>query len=175
MTHLVGINHVALAVGSVDESLAFLRSVFGELRLRGRIPGMGFVDLGDQFLALAEAGSAAGNGPDHVGIVVDDRDAVLERARASGVAVDGNRVVDPWGNTLEIVDYRQVQFTKAPEVLRALGLDGIEKTEEALAELREKGIERKAGESARRGDTPVFACHAQPTGAAARMRTGLYV
>ena len=123
--HLLGINHVALTVTSVDEELAFLEAVFGELTLRGRIPGMGFVDLGDQFLALAEGDRARGGGPDHVGIVVDDRDAVLEQARAAGVPVDGNRVTDAAGNTLEIVDYREIQFTKAPEVLRALGLDGI--------------------------------------------------
>lgn len=139
--HLIGINHVALTVTSVDEELALLESVFGELTLRGRIPGMAFVDLGDQFLALAEGDRARGGGPDHVGIVVDDQRAVLEQARTAGVHVDGNRVVDPAGNTFEIVDYRAVQFTKAPEVLRALGYDGIEKTAEAIAELREKGID----------------------------------
>jgi hypothetical protein len=40
---------------------------------------------------------------------------------------------------VQVVDYREVQFTKAPEVLRAMELE-LEKTERAKAELREKGI-----------------------------------
>ena len=46
---------------------------------------------------------------------------------------------DPWGNHVQIVDYRDVQFTKAPEVLRGMGLE-LEKREQAKAELRGKGL-----------------------------------
>jgi catechol 2,3-dioxygenase-like lactoylglutathione lyase family enzyme len=137
---LVGINHVALEVGSIDEALAFWERLAGPLTLRGRSPRMAFVDLGDQFVALSAPRT---QGPDthrHVGIVVDDRDAVLAAAREAGAEVEGNDVRDPWGNVLQIVDYREIQFTKAPEVLAGMGLDGLGKTGRALDELRAKGL-----------------------------------
>ena len=143
MARLVGINHVALEVGSIDEALAFLERVFGPLELRGRVPGMAFVDLGDQFLALSEGRSQAADDARHVGIVVDDKAAVRARLDELGVEVVPGRRLDfrdPWGNRLEVVDYREIQFTKAPGVLRGMGLDGLEKTEEARGELREKGL-----------------------------------
>jgi predicted enzyme related to lactoylglutathione lyase len=138
---LVGINHVALEVGSVDEALSFLERVFGSLTLRGRGGRMAFVDMGDQFLALAEAEPRLPDRHRHVGIVVDDREAVLAAARAAGAEVrGGNDVVDPWGNVLQVVDYRDVQFSKAAEVLRGMGLEGLGKSEGALEELRSKGL-----------------------------------
>ena len=143
MTRLVGINHVALEVGSLDEALAFLERVFGPLTLRGRSRGMAFVDLGDQFLALAEGRRAPADEHRHVGIVVDDKAAVRERLAELGIEILPGRgldFLDPWGNRLEVVDYREIQFTKAPEVLRGMGLDGLEKRESALAELRDKGL-----------------------------------
>lgn len=140
MGRLVGINHVALEVGSLDEALAFWESVFGPLTLRGRLRRMAFVDIGDQFVALAEGRAGPGDEHRHVGIVVDDREATLAAARAAGADVRGNDVRDPWGNVLQVVDYRDVQFTKAPEVLRGMGLDDLGKGERALAELREKGL-----------------------------------
>ena len=143
MARLVGINHVALEVGSIDEALAFLERVFGPLELRGRVPGMAFVDLGDQFLALSEGRSQAADDARHVGIVVDDKAAVRARLDELGVEVVPGRRLDfrdPWGNRFEVVDYREIQFTKAPGVLRGMGLDGLEKTEEARGELREKGL-----------------------------------
>ena len=139
MARLVGINHVALEVGDVDEALAFYGR-FLEFELRGRRPTMAWVDAGDQFIALARG---SGRALDHVGIVVDDREAVRRAARDAGLAVaptGGLRIRDPWGNVLEIVDYRDVQFSKAPEVLRGMGLDGLEKSERALEELRSKGL-----------------------------------
>jgi predicted enzyme related to lactoylglutathione lyase len=138
---LVGINHVALEVGSVGEALAFLERVFGPLTLRGRGGRMAFVDMGDQFLALAEAEHRLPDRHRHVGIVVDDREAVLAAARAAGAEVrGGNDVVDPWGNVLQVVDYRDVQFSKAAEVLRGMGLERLGKSERALEELRSKGL-----------------------------------
>jgi predicted enzyme related to lactoylglutathione lyase len=140
---LVGINHVALEVGSIDEALGFWERVFGPLQLRGRSASMAFVDMGDQFVALMRAPQA---GPDvhrHVGIVVDDKEAV--RAAAVEAGIDVSRppsldLRDPWGNLLQVVDYREIQFTKAPEILAGMGLDGLQKTEAALAELRSKGL-----------------------------------
>ena len=144
MARLIGINHVALEVGSLDEALAFLESVFGPLTLRGRIPGMAFVDLGDQFLALEETRIRPGELEQrHIGLVVDDKAAV--RARLAELDIEqlpGRNLdfLDPWGNRLEVVDYREIQFTKSPAVLGGMGLDGLEKTEAARAELREKGL-----------------------------------
>jgi lactoylglutathione lyase len=136
---LVGINHVALEVGDLDQALAFYGAIF-EITLRGRNPRMAFVDIGDQFVALASGRSQPPDRHRHFGLVVDDRERALERARQSGAEVRGNRIVDPWGNNLEIVDYREIQFTKAGHVLQAMGLDRLEKSEDALDELRAKGL-----------------------------------
>lgn len=138
MARAIGINHVALEVGSVEEALAFYGRLF-DLELRGRSPGMAFVDLGDQFLALSEGRTQPPDEARHLGLVVDDREAVLAAARAAGAAVRGNSFRDPWGNHVQVVAYADVQFTKAPEVARGMGI-GIEKSPRALAELREKGL-----------------------------------
>jgi catechol 2,3-dioxygenase-like lactoylglutathione lyase family enzyme len=139
MPRAVGMNHVALEVGSLDEALAFYGRLF-ELELRGRIPGMAFVDLGDQFLALAEGRTQGPDAHRHLGLVVDDSEAVLAAAREAGAEVfGGNSFLDPWGNHVQVVAYAEVQFTKAPEVLRGMGLE-LEKSESALRELRAKGL-----------------------------------
>ena len=46
---------------------------------------------------------------------------------------------DPWGNHVQVVDYREIQFAKTDRVLRGMGLE-LEKTERALAELRAAGL-----------------------------------
>lgn len=136
---LVGINHVALEVGSVEDALEFYGRIF-DLTLRGRAGRMAFVDIGDQFVALAEGRTQPPDDHRHFGLVVDDTGAALDAAREAGAEIRGNTIRDPWGNNLQIVGYEDVQFTKAPEVLRGLGLDGLEKTEKALGELRDKGL-----------------------------------
>jgi predicted enzyme related to lactoylglutathione lyase len=141
MARAVGINHLALEVGSIDEALDFLDRVVGPLRLRGRSRRMAFVDMGDQFLALSAVRSQAPDEHRHFGLVVDDRDAVMQAAREAGAEVIGrNDFRDPWGNVFQVVDYRDVQFTKTPEILRGMELQGLEKSERALAELRAKGL-----------------------------------
>jgi catechol 2,3-dioxygenase-like lactoylglutathione lyase family enzyme len=139
MACLVGINHVALEVGSIAEALDWWEAVFGPLTLRGRAGRMAFVDLGDQFIALAE-GDPHPERHRHIGLVVDDQAAAVHRAREAGAHVDGHDVLDPWGNRLQLVDYREIQFTKAPGVLHGMGLDELGKSESALAELRRKGL-----------------------------------
>jgi lactoylglutathione lyase len=139
---LVGLNHVALEVGDVDAALEFYGRAF-EFRLRGRVPGMAFLDMGDQFVALAERGGAPPDEHRHFGLVVDDKEAARAALREAGVDVPSGRRLDfrdPWGNHVEVVDYRDIQFSKTPEVLRGMGLEGLEKSANALRELREKGL-----------------------------------
>jgi catechol 2,3-dioxygenase-like lactoylglutathione lyase family enzyme len=136
---LVGINHVALEVGSVDEALEWYGRIF-DFTLRGRAGRMVFLDMGDQFIALAEGRSQPPDTKRHFCLFVDDKQAALDAARAAGAEVRGNDVLDPWGNNLQIVGYEDVQFTKTPEIMRGMGLD-LEKTDKALGELRAKGLD----------------------------------
>jgi catechol 2,3-dioxygenase-like lactoylglutathione lyase family enzyme len=140
-TRLVGINHVALEVGDLDEALEFYGRIF-DIDLESRIPGMAFIRMGDQFLALAEGRTQAPDEHRHFGLVVEDREAALAAAREAGVELfgRGNDFRDPWGNFIQVVQYSEVQFTKAPSVLEGMGLDGVEKSHRALTELRQKGL-----------------------------------
>jgi catechol 2,3-dioxygenase-like lactoylglutathione lyase family enzyme len=143
MPRLVGVNHVALEVGDLDEALAFWSSIFGELELRGRGRSMAFIDMGDQFIALAQGRTQTPDRERHFGLVVDDKEAVRARLRELGIPVSSGRGLDfhdPWGNSIQIVDYRDIQFTKADGVMHAMGLDDLAKSESAIAELRAKGI-----------------------------------
>jgi len=138
----LGINHVALEVGDVDEALAFYGRLF-EVTLRGRSPGMAFVDMGDQFIALAEGRRQPGDDGRHFGLVVDDAGAVREALARAGVEPLPGRgldFMDPWGNRVQVVDYREIQFSKTPEVLAAMGVEGLAKSESALREMRAKGF-----------------------------------
>jgi catechol 2,3-dioxygenase-like lactoylglutathione lyase family enzyme len=139
---LVGINHVALEVGDIDEALAFWASIFGPLELRGRGGRMAFIDLGDQFLALSAGRSQPPDSARHFGLVVSDKEAVRARLSELGIPVTGRGLDfrDPWGNFIQVVDYRDIQFTKAPEIARGMGIDDLQKSESARAELREKGL-----------------------------------
>jgi lactoylglutathione lyase len=137
---LVGINHVALEVDDVEQAVAFWRGAFGDVKVEYE-PGAAFVDLGDQFVALMGPDAPAEERTRHFGLVVDDKQAASDALEAAGAErLPGRRVdfLDPFGNRLQIVQYDQIQFTKAPEVLRAMALE-LTKTAEALDELRAKG------------------------------------
>jgi lactoylglutathione lyase len=143
MARLVGINHVALEVGDIDEALDFYGRLF-DFQLRGRSPRMAFLDMGDQFLALSAPRESPPDSHRHFGLVVDDREAVRSAVEAAGVEIvptRGLRFRDPWGNSVEVVEYGDIQFTKADSVMRGMGLEGLEKSESARAELREKGLD----------------------------------
>ena len=130
---LIGINHVALEVGDLEAALD----------LYGRVPGMAFLDMGDQFLAVAETGAAGADGERHFGLVVDDIETAREAIAREGLEILPGRGLDfrdPWGNHIPIVDYRRIQFERAPGVRRALGIEWTEKTPEALREIAEKGL-----------------------------------
>ena len=139
---LVGFNHVALDVGNVEEALEFYGRIF-EFELRGRGRGMAFIDAGDQFFAISEGGDGEARGHRHVGLVVDDKRAVRRALREAGVELlpgRGVEFLDPWGNHWQVVQYSDIQFTKAPEILAGMGLGHLKKTEDALGQLRRKGL-----------------------------------
>jgi lactoylglutathione lyase len=139
---LIGFNHIALEVGDIEEALEFYGRLF-EIELRGRGPRMAFIDAGDQFIALAEGESRSPDDHRHIGMVVDDRRVVRRALREMGVEILPGRgldFLDPWGNHWQVVDYSEIQFTKAPEVLEGMGLGSLKKSEKALEELRRKGL-----------------------------------
>jgi catechol-2,3-dioxygenase len=143
MARLVGINHVALEVGDVDEALSWYARFF-DFELRGRAgKRMAFIDMGDQFIALAAGRTQPPDGARHFGLVVDDMEAVRAALREAGIDVRSSGSLDfrdPWGNQVQVVDYRDIQFSKAPGVLRGMGFDGLDKADSAKRELREKGL-----------------------------------
>ena len=139
MAKLVGINHIAVEVSDADEEIEFFSRIFDDVELRGRAGNMAFVDMGDQFVALESVAEPVSAG--HYGLVVDDRDEVVRRARDAGARmVGGHDFLDPSGNRWQVVDYRDIQFTKSPRVLEGMSLLHLEKSERALGELRSKGL-----------------------------------
>lgn len=135
-------NHVALEVGDIEAALEFYGRLF-DLKLRGRAPSMAFVDAGDQFLALSEGRTQPPDGARHIGMVVDDREALREALAETDAEVLPGRgldFLDPWGNHWQVVEYENVQVTKEPGVLSGMGLGRLGKSETALAELRKKGL-----------------------------------
>jgi len=138
----VGINHIALEVGDIDEALAFYGS-FLSFDLRSKSENAAFIYFGDQFINFAKGRSQGADDKRHFGIAVDDKELARETLKAMGVDIMPGRFLDfldPWGNRVEITTYQNIQFTKAPGVLRGMGLDGLEKTDEAKKELAEKGM-----------------------------------
>jgi lactoylglutathione lyase len=142
---LVGINHVALEVGDVEKALGWYGRFF-KFSLRGRHgAGMAFIDMGDQFIAISAGRTQPPDRSRHFGLVVDDKEAARAALLEAGVEVQASGSLDfddPWGNHIQVVDYRDVQFTKAPSVARAMNIDGLAKTDSALRELRERGLAR---------------------------------
>ena len=139
---LVGINHVALEVGDIEEALAFYGQLF-DFTLRGRSDTIAFIDMGDQFIALSKGRTQAKDEHRHFGLVVDDRAPVRQALEELGAEILPGRgldFMDPWGNRVQVVEYRDIQFTKTPEVLDAMGLGNLAKSQNALDELAEKGI-----------------------------------
>jgi predicted enzyme related to lactoylglutathione lyase len=138
---LVGINHIALEVSNIDDALDFYGKIF-DFTLRGKRPGNAFVELGDQFINFMQTPTPHEDRRRHFGLVVDDRSSVRARVEtAGGKLLPGPFLdfLDPWGNRVEVVEYGDIQFTKAPHVMRAMGFD-LNKTEKALRELADKNM-----------------------------------
>ena len=144
---LVGINHVALEVGSIEEALSFYGQLF-ELALRGQSGKMAFIDLGDQFINLSESHTQGRDEERHFGLVVDDKGKVRRRLKEAGVKTLPGRGVefrDPWGNRVQIVEYANIQFTKHKAVLEGMDCADLHKSAAAIEELSKKGIALKEG------------------------------
>jgi catechol-2,3-dioxygenase len=138
----VGINHVALEVGDIDEALAFYGRLF-DFKLRGKSKDAAFIDLGDQFIALQRGRRQAADDGRHFGLVVEDKEALRAALAAAGVTVLPGRFLDfrdPWGNRIEIVGYDNIQFSKVAHVLRGMGLSHLAKNSSAIKELTDKGM-----------------------------------
>ena len=139
---LIGINHVALEVGDLDEALELYGRLF-DFELRGRVPGMAFLDMGDQFLAIAEGRRQPADDGRHFGLVVDDKEAVRAAVDREGLErAPGRRLdfLDPWGNRFEVVAYGDVQFDRVPGVKRKLGIEDLPKSDSAQKEIRDRGL-----------------------------------
>ena len=139
---MVGFNHIALEVGDIEEALAFYGRIF-DFSLRSREDSMAFIDLGDQFIALQKGRAQSADDGRHFGLVVDDKEAVRKALVDAGVEILPGPFLDfrdPWGNRIEIVGYENIQFTKAPNVLRGMGLASLSKNAAAVKELAEKGM-----------------------------------
>jgi lactoylglutathione lyase len=138
----VGFNHVAIEVGDIEEALAFYGRLL-DFKLRGKSDASAFIDLGDQFLALQKGRTQAADDGRHFGLVVDDKEAVRQALAAAGIEPLPGRFLDfrdPWGNRVEIVGYDNIQFSKAPNVLRGMGLSHLSKNKSAIKELAGKGM-----------------------------------
>ena len=143
---LVGINHIALEVGDLDAALDLYGRLFS-FELRGRVHGMAFIDMGDQFIALAQGRSQAPDEDRHFGLVVDDVDAARAAVEREGLTLLGRRrgqsfdFRDPWGNRFQVVGYRNIQFERTDGVRRKLGIEAVEKTDAAKAEIADRGLQ----------------------------------
>ena len=142
LARAIGINHVALEVGDIEEALAFYGRLFA-FELRSKSDTMAFIDLGDQFIAMQKGRQQPTDAGRHFGLVVDDKEAVRRAIEAAGITLVDGRFLDfrdPWGNQIEIVGYDNVQFTKAPNVLRGMGFAHLKKNNDAARQLTEKGM-----------------------------------
>jgi lactoylglutathione lyase len=141
---LIGFNHIALEVGDVGAALELYGRLF-DFQLRGRAGRrMAFIDAGDQFLALSEGRTQEPDRHRHFGLVVDDVEAVRAAVQRERLQILGSRgldFLDPWGNHFQVVAYQDIQFERAPGVKRKLGIEGLEKTDAARAEIRERGLD----------------------------------
>ncbi len=139
---LVGINHVALTVDNIEEALSFYRKLF-DFKLRGRTDKAAFIDMGDQFLAISEGPPQPPDKHRHFGLVVDDREQLRKQLEAMQIEIlptPGLDFIDPWGNRIQVVIYNEIQFTKTQSILQGMGFENLDKSDQALAELRAKDL-----------------------------------
>ena len=124
----------------LEAAVAFYTDLLQPTRVERGVPHAAFIQMGDQFIALFERGPRSEE--PHFGLVVDDKQAVREALERAGIEILPGRffdIRDPSGNLVQIVQYDEIQFTKADRILEGMGLE-LTKSQQALAELREKGL-----------------------------------
>ena len=140
--HAVGINHVAIEVGDVAAAIEFYGRLFN-FKVEEQNDEMAIVYFGDQFINFIRNADRKPDVMRHFGIAVDDKALVRSALETTGVKLLDSRFLDfldPWGNRVEITTYTNIQFTKADHVLQGMGLGHLKKSDEAIAELRAKGL-----------------------------------
>ena len=138
----IGINHVALEVGNIAEALAFYGS-FLNFTITSQSEDAAFIYFGDQFINFAKGRTQAPDEKRHFGIAVDHKELVRDTLIEMDVVLLGGRFLDfldPWGNRIEITTYTNIMFSKSTTILRGMGMDHLQKTDEALAELDKHGL-----------------------------------
>ena len=138
----IGINHIALEVGNIAEALAFYGS-FLNFRITSQTEDAAFIYFGDQFINFSKGRTQTPDEKRHFGIAVDDKELVRNTLTKMDVALLGGRFLDfldPWGNRIEITTYTNIMFSKPTAILRGMGMDHLQKTDEALSELDKHGL-----------------------------------
>ena len=138
----IGINHVALEVGNIAEALAFYGRILN-FTITSQSENAAFIYFGDQFINFAKGRAQVPDEKRHFGIAVDNKELVRDTLIEMGVALFGGRFLDfldPWGNRVEITTYTNIMFSKSTAVLRGMGMDHLQKTDESLAELDKHGL-----------------------------------
>jgi catechol 2,3-dioxygenase-like lactoylglutathione lyase family enzyme len=128
-----------MQVDDIEEAVAFYTDLFQPTAVN-RILGAAFIQMGDQFIALFERGPRTEE--PHFGLVVDDKEKARRALDEAGIELLPGRFLDfrdPSGNRVQLVQYDQIQFTKTDRILAGMGLE-LGKSEQALAELRDKGL-----------------------------------
>ena len=143
----VGINHIALEVDNIAAALEFYGS-FLNFEIESQSEQDAFIYFGDQFINFSRNPDRAPDQLRHFGIAVDDKPLVRKTLQEMGVELMPGKFLDfldPWGNRVEITTYENIQFSKTDAVLKGMGLDHLKKTEEAIEELRAKGMAPNEG------------------------------
>ena len=138
----IGINHIALEVGNIAEALAFYGS-FLNFTITSQTEDAAFIYFGDQFINFAKGRTQTPDEKRHFGIAVDDKELVRNTLTEMDVTLLGGQFLDfldPWGNRIEITTYTNIMFSKSTAILRGIGMDHLQKTDEALAELDKQGL-----------------------------------
>jgi len=138
----IGINHIALEVGNIAEALAFYGS-FLNFTITSQSEDAAFIYFGDQFINFSKGRTQTPDEKRHFGIAVDDKELVRNTLTKMDVALLGGRFLDfldPWGNRIEITTYTNIMFSKTTTILRGMGMDHLQKTDEALSELDKHGL-----------------------------------
>jgi len=137
----VGLNHIALEVGDIEEALAFYGRLF-RFELRGKSDTMAFIDLNDQFIALQKGRRQPADDGRHFGLVVDDKDAGRRALRDAGVTtLDGGFLDfrDPWATASRLSDMTIFDSLKRKMSYAAWASSNSRRTKKQSKSWRKKG------------------------------------